>query len=202
MNKLIKSRSFCSKILYDLNIRLTNNKNMIIQPLDRTHVEELTECLNYKNLWTYNPSFIYENKQTVIDYLNKSLQHRESKKRYPFVISTLVNDTYSIAGTTSFYNYSNEHSSIAIGYTIISPSFQGKGINQEAKKLLINWCFKEFNIERIEFFVDALNEKSVKSLVKFGAVKEGILRSNLKLASNRRRDTVVLSILKNEYLLN
>ena len=54
-------------------------------------------------------------------------------------------------------------------------------------------------MERVEFRADNRNEKSIAAMKSIGCVAEGILRSHAVTPVGERRDSIVLSILKNEW---
>ena len=54
-------------------------------------------------------------------------------------------------------------------------------------------------MERLEFRAHAANEKSIEAMKRIGCVVEGILRSQMPTVNGTRRDSIVLSILKNEW---
>jgi RimJ/RimL family protein N-acetyltransferase len=68
--------------------------------------------------------------------------------------------------------------------------------------LLLTFAFEKLNMERVEFRADALNEKSVNAMKNIGCVVEGVLRNSMPKMPDGRRDTIVLSILKNEWIDN
>jgi len=175
-----------------------DNIYVSISPMQSKHFEELTKILNHKDLWTYNPNYLCTTEADIHAYLDNALQHKNEKKRYPLVIYDKQQN--QLAGITAFYDISLEHSRLSLGYTIISPQFRRTHVNRQSKIILIDWVFKTMNFQRLEFKVDIKNEASVSSLKKFGAVQEGILRSNQVVVGGRRRDTVVLSILKDEWI--
>lgn len=125
----------------------------------------------------------------IYDYMNKT--------RVPFVIE--VKETNEVVGSTSFGNIEERDSRLEIGWTWLGKDYQGKGINQRAKKLMLQFAFDYLEAERVEFKTDVLNIQSRKALAKIGAVQEGILRSHTLMPNNRRRDTVYFGILKNEW---
>ena len=53
-------------------------------------------------------------------------------------------------------------------------------------------------MQRVEFRSDAKNAKSITAMQRIGCTLEGTLRNNCT-AETGRRDTVVLSIIKNEW---
>jgi RimJ/RimL family protein N-acetyltransferase len=52
---------------------------------------------------------------------------------------------------------------------------------------------------RVQFTVDVRNEPSQAAVTKLGAIKEGVLRQDTRTWSGHIRDTVVFSILDNEW---
>lgn len=77
--------------------------------------------------------------------------------------------TNEIIGTTRFYDYKPENSSIAIGFTFIGRKFWGGNYNRSTKKLLIDYAFQ--NVNSILFHVGAENIRSQKAVLKLGATK-------------------------------
>jgi len=52
---------------------------------------------------------------------------------------------------------------------------------------------------RVEFRADARNDRSIAAMKSIGCKPEGILRSHMWLEDGTRRDSIVLSILKEEW---
>ena len=78
-------------------------------------------------------------------------------------------------------------------------SFRGSGLNAHCKRLLLDYAFGPMDVARVEFRADARNARSLRAMEKIGAVREGTLRSNCT-APEGRRDSAVLSTLREEYL--
>jgi RimJ/RimL family protein N-acetyltransferase len=62
----------------------------------------------------------------------------------------------------------------------------------------LSYAFDTLGVDRVEFRADLRNVKSIQAMKQIGCTQEGILRSNCS-ASNGRRDSIVLSILKPEW---
>ena len=63
---------------------------------------------------------------------------------------------------------------------------------------MLTFAFELLGVERVEFRADAANQKSIVAMKSIGCKEEGILRSNCA-APKGRRDSIVLSILKEEW---
>lgn len=77
--------------------------------------------------------------------------------------------------------------------------FQGTGINTICKKLLLNYCFNQLKLRRVEFKIDIKNIKSQKAIEKLGAIKEGLLRKYNIQSYGESTGTYVYSILDLEW---
>lgn len=65
---------------------------------------------------------------------------------------------------------------VNVGFTWLSASAQGSGINAEAKLLLAGHAFGSLEAERVDFATDARNARSQRALEGVGATFEGVLR--------------------------
>lgn len=70
----------------------------------------------------------------------------------------------------------DELRAVMIGFTWLSASAQGSGINAEAKLLLMSHAFDVLGVERVDFATDARNARSRRALEGLGAAFEGVLR--------------------------
>lgn len=79
-------------------------------------------------------------------------------------------DSDDLIGTICLWNFSMEQSKGEIGYEL-SPTFQGKGIMQEAIRAVLEFGFEDLNLQYIEGIVNEKNEKSIQLLEKNQFVK-------------------------------
>jgi RimJ/RimL family protein N-acetyltransferase len=64
---------------------------------------------------------------------------------------------------------------------------------------MLTYAFEVMGCQRVEFRTDALNVLSRAAIKRLGAVPEGTLRKHGVTASGRVRDTVVFSIVDDEW---
>ena len=64
---------------------------------------------------------------------------------------------------------------------------------------MLQFAFENLGVDRVEFRADYQNKRSIAAMKSIGCKEEGILRSNCK-SPNGRRDSIILSILKDEWL--
>jgi RimJ/RimL family protein N-acetyltransferase len=101
-------------------------------------------------------------------------------------------------GTTSYGRFEPENAGLEIGGTYYHPDFRGGATNPAAKRLLLGEAFAR-DARRVSFRVDAINERSRAAMLKLGATQEGILRQDVVTWTGRIRDTVIFSILADEW---
>ncbi len=177
---------------------LLENSNVILRPMKITDLDNFWSLTQDESMWIYFTQNL-SIKSELENWVKDALDQFNKDIRLPFTITD--KESGSIAGSTSLINYSERDKRVEIGSTWISKAFQGKGINQLSKKLLINHCFEKLGIERLEFKTDVLNKAARGGLIKAGLFEEGILRSHTLMTNNRRRDTIYYSILRKEWEL-
>lgn len=104
----------------------------------------------------------------------------------------------AILGSTRFYDIAWPHRRLQLGYTWYIPSVWGSAINPSCKELLLNHAFG-LGFRRVGFSVDVENVRSQRAIEKLGAIREGVLRNHMVVQHGRTRDTVVYSILPEEW---
>jgi N-acetyltransferase len=87
-----------------------------------------------------------------------------------------------------------------LGYTWYGKEFQRTGLNRHCKLLLLSFAFEEWGLERVEFRAHTKNAHRIAAMKAIGCTEEGILRNHISAASGERRDSIVLCILKTEWV--
>lgn len=181
---------------FDNDIHLEDNR-ILLRPLVKSDFENL-KCfaLNEPELWKYSQVPII-GETGLVNYIEQTNLARHQQKEYAFIVFDKLTNKY--AGSTRYYDIQLQHATTQLGYTWYGKEFQGTGLNKHAKFLLLSFAFDQLNLQRVEFRADAQNEKSIAAMKSIGCKVEGILRSNLIKLDGTRRDSIVLSILKNEW---
>lgn len=180
----------------EAEIRLEDER-VLLRPLileDFKHL--LPFSMNEPETWTYSLQQPNSEKN-LKTYINFAVNGREAEDAYPFIVYDKLTKRY--AGSTRFYDINPFHKSCSLGYTWYGEDFRGTGLNTHCKYLLLKFAFEHWNLERVEFRADNNNARSIQAMKNIGATVEGVLRSNCT-APDGRRDSIVLSILKNEWL--
>ena len=105
----------------------------------------------------------------------------------------------TLVGTSSLLEIDLANESIHLGATLYGRRWWGTAVNPEAKLLLLTHCFDDCGLGRVKIQTDALNTHSQAAIAKLGARREGVLRRHLRREDGTFRDTVVYSILADEW---
>jgi N-acetyltransferase len=117
-------------------------------------------------------------------------------ERLPYAIRRLSDG--QVVGTSTYFMALAKHGGVEIGATFLRPDVRAGAVNPEAKLLMLGHAFKSGAV-RVQFKVDLRNERSQAAVAKLGAVKEGVLRRDMRTWSGHMRDTVVFSIIDSEW---
>ena len=107
-------------------------------------------------------------------------------------------DGDELAGMSSFITIDPSRGSLEIGGTYYRPHLRGSGFNRRVKDMMLGRAF-DSGIRRVEFRVDIRNLRSQAAMKKLGAVREGVLRADRITWTGHVRDTVLFSILRDEW---
>jgi len=110
-----------------------------------------------------------------------------------------LQDDGRIVGTTSLGDSDLANERTHIGWTAYAPEVWSTKVNPECKLLLMTHAFEDCDFGRVKIQTDLVNERSQAAIAKLGATREGVLRRHMLRADGSRRDTVVYSVILDEW---
>ena len=105
----------------------------------------------------------------------------------------------TLVGTSTLLEADLTHESVHLGSTFYGPRWWGTAVNPEAKLVLLGHSFEDCGMGRVKIQTDLLNTRSQAAIARLGAVREGVLRRHLRREDGSFRDTVVFSVLAQEW---
>jgi RimJ/RimL family protein N-acetyltransferase len=165
-------------------------------PLQRDHSDALVEAASDGALWELWYTSV-PNSKTIDAYLDQAFKDQDEGRALLF--SVVDSATQKIIGTTRYCNAETEEHRVEIGYTWYAKSFQKTGVNTECKYLLLTHAFEALNAIAVEFRTHWHNQASRAAIARLGAKQDGVLRNHRKSADGIYRDTVVFSIINQEW---
>lgn len=168
-----------------------------LEPLAIEHVNDLAEAAKDGELWNLWYTGI-PSPETAEPYVNDALKMYDDRTAMPFVIRE--KEGGNIIGSTRFCHIDELNQRAEIGYTWYAKSYQRTAINTECKLMLLTHAFEQLNAIAVEFNTHWHNQASRRAIERLGAKQDGVLRNHQKMADGSYRDTVVFSIIANEWL--
>jgi N-acetyltransferase len=173
------------------------DERALLRPLQKSDLDFLLPFAeNEPEIWSYaiiSPA----GRMGMEEYIGTAVGQRLAKKEFPFIVFDKTAGAY--AGSSRFYDIQLPQLAVQLGYTWYGKKFQRTGLNRHCKWLMLSYAFETLGMERVEFRADANNQRSIQAMKAIGCVEEGILRSTMPVAAGGRRNSIVLSILKEEW---
>lgn len=173
------------------------DERVLLRPLVSGDMEYLLPySIDEPELWKFS-LVTAAGEENMRKYIDTALNHRIERREYPFIVFDKKTQRY--AGTTRYYDIQLGFQTLQLGYTWYGGQFQGTGLNKHCKYLLLQFAFEQMDMLRVEFRADNNNKRSIAAMKSIGCVEEGVLRQNVPSQNGKRRDSIVLSILKMEW---
>lgn len=167
-----------------------------LEPLSETHEQGLCEAISDGELWNVFVTLVPHPDSIDVFFENARKEHEAGDG---LAFATIDRATNKIAGSTRFMKANHPNLRVEIGFTFLGKSWQRTSFNTEAKLLMLRHAFETLGMNRVEFLTDYLNEKSRRAILRLGAKEEGVVRNHMVMPNGRVRDSVLYSIIKNEW---
>ena len=176
---------------------ILENERVLLRPL---RVSDFIHLIGFSveepDLWNFSLQTA-AGPENLKKYLEFADEGRVHLREYPFIVFDKKLNEY--AGSTRYYDVQKEYKTLQLGYTWYGKKFQGTGLNKQCKFLLLEFAFEKWDMERVEFRADNENARSIAAMKSIGCTVDGVLRNNVPKPQGGRRDSIVLSILRNEW---
>jgi len=167
-----------------------------LEPLDRHHEDGIKLALEDGQLWNLWFTTI-PRPESVRDYIEQLLAQREQGTVFAFAVRD--NASGKIVGGTRYMNIDERNRRLEIGGTWYAQRVQRSALNTECKLMLLTHAFEKLGCIAVEFRTDWFNKRSQAAIERLGAKQDGVMRNHMIMADGRIRDTVVYSIIENEW---
>lgn len=173
-----------------------NGLHARLEPLTLEHHDGLAAAVSDGELWRlwYTAIPTPEGMRAEIE---RRLALQERGSMLPFAVRQL--DSGELCGMTTFMNIEQERRRVEIGSTWYAQSVQRTAINTECKLMLLAHAFDTLGCIAVEFRTSWMNQASRAAIARLGAKQDGILRNHQLLGDGVYRDTVVFSIIDQEW---
>ncbi|MEP6748529.1 MAG: GNAT family protein [Bacteroidota bacterium] len=182
-----------------IDIEKLKGKHIYLELLTPAHIETIRPLAKDERIWEFNKAFSIDETfdEKFDEYFNIALDKNAMHGQQAFIIRNVANN--AVIGMTRFYEINPKDRRAAIGYTWYTPAVWGMVHNKESKLLMLTYIFEELDYCRAEFHVAHQNIRSRKAVEKIGGVREGELRKYGFRNDGSVRNTVVFSIIDDEW---
>lgn len=168
-----------------------------LEPLREEHITGLAKVGLEPKIWHYMRYGPVTTVGQLTQWVNELLELQAQGTDIPFTVIRLPTGTP--IGCTRYLNIDIPNRSVEIGGTWYGLEYQGTLVNTECKYLLLTHAFETLGCVRVWFKTDQRNQRSQRALEKLGVVKEGVLRNHMILPDGYIRDSVVYSLIPEEW---
>ena len=105
----------------------------------------------------------------------------------------------SVVGMSSYLDVSVGDARLEVGSTSYTPPVWGTAVNPETKLLMLRHAFDVLGAGRVQLKTDVRNVRSQQAIARLGATCEGTLRRYQRRVDGTVRDTVMFSVLVEEW---
>lgn len=164
-----------------------------LEPLYYSHADGLIAAVEDGKLWeiivTSAPT-----PEAVVPYIQQALVN---PVRFAFAV--IDDATNKVLGTTSYHDIMEDIRRVEIGWTWYAKSAQRTHVNTACKIMLLTHAFETLGCDVVGLRTDCLNFTSQKAIERLGMKKDGVIRHHLLRRDGTVRDTVMYSMLKDEW---
>jgi RimJ/RimL family protein N-acetyltransferase len=167
-----------------------------LEPMSAEHHDALAAAAADGALWELWFTTVPRPAETH-GYIDTALQGRRDGYRMPWIVRDLA--SHEIVGTTSYHDIVAAIDRVEIGWTWYARRCQRTHVNTSCKLLLLAHAFDTLGCQVVGFRTDNFNFTSQRAIEALGAKKDGVLRRFQARRDGTARDTVLYSILAEEW---
>jgi len=167
-----------------------------LEPLSPDHGDGLAAAASDGNLWELWFTSVPE-PGAVATYIRDAAKGQNDGHMLPWAVRDLTSNT--IVGSTRYHDIVPAIDRVEIGYTWYAARCQRTNVNTTCKLLLLEHAFDSLGCAVVGLRTDNFNFRSQKAIEALGAKKDGVLRRHQARRDGTVRDSVMYSILKEEW---
>ena len=167
-----------------------------LEPLSPEHHDGLVKAASDGELWSLWFTSVPEPGGTI-NYINDALKGQRDGHMLPWAVRDLSDG--AIVGSTRYHDIVPAIDRVEIGYTWYAQRCQRSHVNTACKLLLLAYAFDQLGCAVVGLRTDNFNVRSQRAIEALGAKKDGVLRRHQARRDGTVRDSVMYSILKEEW---
>lgn len=167
-----------------------------LEPLSPEHYDGLIAAASDGELWKLWFTSVPEPGSTIT-YIRDAAKGQAEGHMLPWAVRDLSDN--AIVGSTRYHDIVKPIDRVEIGYTWYAQRCQRTHVNTTCKLLLLEHAFDTLGCAVVGLRTDNFNFRSQRAIEGIGAKKDGVLRRHQARRDGTVRDSVLYSILKEEW---
>ncbi len=167
-----------------------------LEPLGQEHHDGLAAAAADGELWKLWFTSVPDAAGTA-GYIANALKGQQEGHMLPWAVRDL--DSGHVVGTTRYHDMVPAIDRVEIGYTWYAMRCQKSHVNTTCKLILLAHAFETLGCKVVGLRTDNFNFVSQKAIEGIGAKKDGVLRHHQARSDGTVRDSVLYSILADEW---
>ncbi|MGZ3782876.1 MAG: GNAT family N-acetyltransferase [Pseudobdellovibrionaceae bacterium] len=149
---------------------------LVLRPIELTDAESIFEYAKNPNVCKYTLWEAHQSVEDSLKYIQEYVFGYYSRGVPEPLGITLKEAPQKVIGTVGCFWTSKLSKSMELAYAI-GEEYWGQGLVAEASQVLMDYCFKEFSVKRIQARCKTENSASARVMEKVGMTYEGTLKS-------------------------
>jgi RimJ/RimL family protein N-acetyltransferase len=167
--------------------------HVILEPAADRHLADLVTAGADDEVWTH----LWVDRPTTGAAMAAVLAEERAADVLPF--AQVERASGRAIGITTYRDISERNRTLEVGGTWLGRPWWRSAINSEAKLLFLGHAFETLQANRVAIKTDIRNERSQAAIARLGAVREGVLRHQMIRNDGTLRDTVLFSVIAEEW---
>ncbi|PWT94832.1 MAG: N-acetyltransferase [Bacteroidetes bacterium] len=145
-----------------INWQPTNLENELVKlkPMVASDFDAIYAVASDPNIWAQHPKSDRYKPEVFKPFFDEGVEQGTA-------FLTIDKTSGEIMGSTRYYNFNPEDSSIAIGFTFLATKFWGGKYNLACKTLLLDYAFQY--VDKVYFHIGPTNTRSQIATMRIGA---------------------------------
>ncbi|HEY4314287.1 MAG TPA: GNAT family protein [Actinomycetes bacterium] len=182
------------------------NDVVMLSPSATADAPELFAALSDKRVWAFGygggPAAAWPDvadAERWLEHAGEALTGPRQAWVVRLAADSALGPVGTVVGTSSLGEWDLPNERLHLGWTAYGPPWWGTVVNPACKLLLLGYAFDTCGFGRVKIQTDLLNERSQAAIAKLGATREGVLRRHLRRADGSWRDSVVFSVIIDDW---
>jgi RimJ/RimL family protein N-acetyltransferase len=176
---------------------------VVLSPAEPSDAPELFAALDDERVWAAGygggPAGRWRDAAATADWIAQALRTPRQQYVVRLAADPARGGAGRVVGTTALGEWVLDDERVHLGWTAYSPDVWASAVNPACKLLLLGHAFDDCGFGRVKIQTDLDNTRSQAAIARLGASREGVLRRHMKRADGTFRDTVVFSVLRDEW---